>query len=81
MKALVLASGLLAVLAGAAHAGCKDALRELDSSLGATEIAPETKSQLQDMRKQADALCAAGNDEEASDVIAEALSMLSGQAQ
>jgi uncharacterized protein YjeT (DUF2065 family) len=80
MKSLILASGLLIILAGQAHAGCPEALKDLAGALNAAEIPPEPKAQLQDMQQQADKLCSAGHEEEAADVIAEAFALLAAEA-
>lgn len=80
MKSFVLASGLLIILTGQAHAGCSEMLLNLASAVTAAEIAPEPKAQLQDMQQQADKLCSAGHDAEAADVIAEAFALLAAEA-
>lgn len=80
MKSTILASGLLALLAGQAFADCPTTIRELDGALNAAEIAPDVKAQLQDMRQQAEKLCSSGNDDEAADVIAEAQALLAAEA-
>ncbi len=80
MKSTILASGLLAILAGQATAGCPEALRDFDSALTAATVAPDVKDQLQDMRQQVEKLCSSGNDEEAADVLAEAQALLSAEA-
>jgi len=77
MKAAFVALALLAATAGSALAGpCDDGLRKLDAALQSTEIAPELKLQVEDMRMQAQQLCDAGNDEEGADVLTEAVALL-----
>jgi hypothetical protein len=55
---------------------CTEDLAAIDQALGTTDIDPEQKAQAEDMRKQAQDLCAAGNEEEAMDVIAETKALL-----
>ena len=81
MKALLIALSLAAATSAPAFAGCAQSLQELDAAMTAAVIAPDSKAQLQDMRSQAEKLCSAGNDKEASDVIAEAEALLAAQAQ
>ncbi|MCA3555032.1 hypothetical protein [Aestuariivirga sp.] len=77
MKSALPALGLLAALASPVLAGPCDAdLGALKSALAASQAQPDVKSQLQDMVAQAEKLCAAGNEEEAADVISDATSML-----
>lgn len=80
MKSALLALGLLAALAAPALAGpCDTDLPALKSQLAKTEVQPDIKAQIQDMVAQAENFCAAGNEQEAADVIADATSMLSSQ--
>ncbi len=81
MKAALAAIGLLAFASIPAMAGsCAEELKALDSAIAAqAQIEPDVKAQVQDMRAQAEKLCAAGNEEEAADVISEATSMLTAQ--
>lgn len=77
MKAALTALATLMILAGTAEAGtCDEAIRKIDAALQSAEIAPDVKAQAQDMRNQAQQLCAAGNEEEGQDVLAEAASLL-----
>lgn len=80
MKSAVLALGLFLLLPAAALAGsCAEDVKALDAALATAQLEPDVKAQLQDMRNQADKLCAAGNEEEAADVLSEAASILEGQ--
>jgi hypothetical protein len=80
MKAFLFAFGLLAVSASSGWAqSCADNLKAFDAALAAAALEPDAKAQLQDMRAQAADLCAAGNDEEANDVLSEANAMLGNQ--
>ncbi|WP_374331241.1 hypothetical protein [Aestuariivirga sp.] len=80
MKSALLALGLLAALTAPAIAGaCDTDLPALKDQLAKTEIQPDIKAQIQDMVAQAEKFCAAGNEQEAADVIADATSMLSSQ--
>ena len=77
MKAIALALATLLALAAPAAAGsCDEGLRKLDAALQSTDIEPDVKAQAQDMRNQAAQLCAAGNEAEGADVLAEAASLL-----
>jgi hypothetical protein len=80
MRHLLLAFALLAGVATPAFAdSCADNLKAFDVALAATALDPDAKAQLQDMRAQAADLCAAGNEEEANDVLSEANAMLGDQ--
>lgn len=77
MKTAALSLFLLATVSGAALAdSCEDNLRKLDAALQSEAVAPDVKAQAQDMRQQAEQLCAAGNEEEGTDVLAEAAALL-----
>lgn len=77
MKFALLALGLLAALAAPALAGpCDSDLQALKSQLAQSSAQTDVKAQVQDMVAQAEKLCAAGNEEEAADVISDATSML-----
>ena len=77
MKSALLALGLLAALSAPALAGPCDAdLQALKSQLAESSAQTDVKAQVQDMVAQAEKLCAAGNAEEAADVISDATSML-----
>jgi hypothetical protein len=80
MKSALLALALLATAAAPALAGpCDTDLPALKSLLETAEAQPDVKAQVQDMIVQAEKFCAAGNEQEASDVIADASSMLTAQ--
>lgn len=82
MKAAATALMMLAALSAPAFAGpCDQDLKALDEALAKETVQPDVKAQVADMRGQAEKLCAAGNEEEAADVISEATSMLAGTAQ
>ena len=77
MKSALLALGLLAALSAPAMAGpCDSDLATLKTALASSQAQPDVKTQIQDMVAQAEKLCAAGNEEEAADVISDATSML-----
>ena len=77
MKPALLALAILAALGAPALAGPCDAdLAALKQTLAASQAQPDIKTQVQDMVAQAEKLCAAGNEEEAADVISDATSML-----
>lgn len=79
MKPVILALGLMPILAGQSLADCTQSLAELDGIVRAAGLAPDVKAQLHDMRQQAEQLCAAGNEDESADVIAEALALLAAE--
>ncbi len=67
----------LALSAAVVHAGpCDKDLADLSAALTSTQLDGEKLAQINDMRKQAQALCEAGNDEEGLDVLAEAKAMI-----
>lgn len=72
--ALLCASSLPA-LAGP----CDEELPALSAAAAKEGLAPDIAAQVKDMLAQADKLCQAGNEEEASDVLSEASSILEGQ--
>lgn len=77
MKSTLLAIALVAGLSTPVLAGpCDGDLAALKSALAASQTQPDVKTQVQDMVAQAEKLCAAGNAEEAADVISDATSML-----
>jgi hypothetical protein len=71
---------LLAVLtigAVPATAGqCENDIAKIEAALTNMELSPDERAQIEDMKKQAQELCAAGNEEEGLDVTAEAKAML-----
>ena len=80
MKSALLAVALLAAAALPAVAGpCDTDLPALKAQIDKAEIQPDVKAQVQDMVAQAEKFCAAGNEQEAGDVIADASSMLTTQ--
>ena len=80
MKSALLALGLLAALSAPAFAGpCDTELPALKAAFAAAAVQPDIKTQVEDMLAQAEQFCAAGNDQQAADVIADASSMLSSQ--
>jgi hypothetical protein len=77
MKPVLLALALLASTAIPAFAGqCEDDVRKIEAALASKEISSDERAQLEDMKKQAAQLCAAGNTQESLDVSAEAKAML-----
>ena len=77
MKSALFAVALLAATTLPALAGPCDAdLPALKAQLAAATVQPDVKTQVQDMLAQAEKLCAAGNEEEAADVLSDASSML-----
>ena len=77
MTRTALAFALLAFTALPAMAAPCDAdLKKIDKALTSADIPPDQKAQAKDMRNQAQKLCSAGNQEEASYVLSEVKAML-----
>jgi hypothetical protein len=67
----------LAMLSGAAHAGqCEDDIAKIEKALAAMELSGDERAQLEDMKEQAQQLCAEGHETEGLDVTGEAKAML-----
>jgi hypothetical protein len=78
MRLAFLAFALLAATAVPAFASqCEDEVKKIEAALAAKDISGDERAQLEDMKKQAAQLCAAGNTQESLDVSAEAKAMLS----
>jgi hypothetical protein len=67
---------LAAVIVPAFANSCEDEVRKIEAALAAKDISGDERAQLEDMKKQAQQLCAAGNTQESLDVAAEAKAML-----
>lgn len=77
MRLAVLACTLLAVTAVPAFANqCEDEVKKIEAALASQDISGDERAQLEDMKKQAAQLCAAGNAQESLDVSSEAKAML-----
>jgi hypothetical protein len=77
MKPVLLSLALLTATAIPAFAGqCEDDVKKIEAALASKEISSDERAQLEDMKKQAAQLCAAGNTQESLDVSAEAKAML-----
>lgn len=77
MRLAVLACTLLAVSAVPAFADqCEDEVKKIEAALASQDISGDERAQLEDMKKQAAQLCAAGNTQESLDVSSEAKAML-----
>jgi len=77
MRVALLALAMLASTTLPAFADqCEDDIKKIEAALASKEIASDERAQLEDMKKQAVQLCAAGNRQEGLDVSAEAKSML-----
>lgn len=80
MKSAFIAISLVIAISTPSFASsCGTDLPALKSHLEKDEIQPDVKAQIEDMVTQAEKLCAAGNDKEAGDIIADATSMLTAQ--
>ncbi len=67
---------LIAAAAPAAAGACEEGLRKLETALADLDITPDVKTQVQDMRAQAEQLCDAGNEEEGADILSEVIALL-----
>lgn len=77
MKRLLAAVCGLALLSGAAIAGqCEDDIAKIEAALGQMELPSDERAQLEDMKEQAQQLCAEGHETEGLDVTGEAKAML-----
>lgn len=77
MRLALLAIAVFAATAIPAFANqCEDEVRKVEAALASKEISGDERAQLEDMKQQAAALCAAGNTQESLDVSAEAKAML-----
>jgi F0F1-type ATP synthase membrane subunit b/b' len=67
----------LAALSAPAFADkCADDIQEIEKALASQDLSPDIRAQLEDMKKQAQQLCAAGHKEEGLDVTGEAKALL-----
>jgi hypothetical protein len=77
MRRAVLAIAWLAAAALPAFANeCEDDIKKIEAALASQDISRDERAQLDDMKKQAAQLCAAGNTQESLDISAEAKAML-----
>ncbi|WP_119268335.1 hypothetical protein [Taklimakanibacter deserti] len=77
MRLALLVIALLAATVVPAFANqCEDDVKKIEAALASQELSSEERAQLEDMKKQAAQLCAAGNTQESLDVSAEAKAML-----
>jgi hypothetical protein len=77
MKAAALTLALIIGLAAPAMAGsCDEGLAKIATALQSADLSPDVKAEVTDMRKQAEQLCGEGNEEEGTDVLAEAAALL-----
>ena len=77
MRLALLALALLAALAAPAFADqCEDDIKKIEAALASQDISKDQRAQIEDMKRQAAQLCAAGNTQEGLDVSAEAKAML-----
>ncbi|MGE3872298.1 MAG: hypothetical protein AB7F74_05000 [Parvibaculaceae bacterium] len=77
MRLALLAIALLAAAALPAFANqCEDDVKKIETAMASSQISEDERAQLEDMKKQAAELCAAGNTQESLDVSAEAKAML-----
>jgi hypothetical protein len=55
---------------------CEDDVKKIEAALASKELSGDDRAQLEDMKNQAQQLCAAGNVQEGLDVSSEAKAML-----
>jgi opacity protein-like surface antigen len=79
MKNILLAAALVALIATPALAAddCQKDIEQIDAALEKTDLQPDEKAEVTDMRSQAVQLCGAGNIQEGLDVTAEVKARLS----
>ena len=75
LAALIAACPLSAALADE----CADEIAAIDKALAGDQVPQDSRPQIEDMKKQAADLCAAGNTQEGLDVLSEALAMINEQ--
>jgi hypothetical protein len=71
--------GLLTFLASASPAladKCAEELQKIEKALSSRDLSPDIRAQLEDMKHQAEQLCAAGHRQEGLDVTSEAKALL-----
>jgi hypothetical protein len=77
MRLALLAIAVLAAAAVPAFANQReDDVEKIEAALASAAISSEERAQVEDMKKQAAQLCAAGNTQESLDVSAEAKALL-----
>ena len=77
MKCLFAALCGFALLSGVAYAGqCEDDIAKIENALVSVELSSDQRAQLEDMKEQAQQLCAEGHETEGLDVTGEAKAML-----
>ena len=77
MKKLFASVCGLAMLAAPAFAGqCEDDIAKIEAALASMELSGDERAQLEDMKEQAQQLCAEGHETEGLDVTGEAKAML-----
>ena len=70
---------LLACLAAVSPAladKCDDEIQKIEKALATRELSPDIRAELEDMKRQAQQLCAAGHRQEGLDVTGEAKALL-----
>jgi hypothetical protein len=77
MTRIFAATLVVLICASPAWAGeCEDDLAKIDAALASGDLPDDQRVQIEDMRRQAEQLCAAGNETEGLDITAEAKSLL-----
>jgi hypothetical protein len=80
MKTFLIAAAFATALATPTFANqCKDDIAKIDAALASTDLKPDERAELEDMRNQAVQLCGAGNEQEGLDVTSEAKARLNIQ--
>jgi len=76
LRPAILAFGFLALASPALADRCAEEIAKIEKALSVQDLSPDIRAQLEDMKKQAEQLCAAGNQQEGLDVTSEAKAML-----
>jgi len=77
MKWLTAALCGMVMISAQAHAGqCEDDIAKIEKALASIELSSDERAQLEDMKDQAQQLCAEGHETEGLDVTGEAKAML-----
>jgi hypothetical protein len=69
-------SGLLILSSPAFADKCADDIAQIEKALASQDLSPDVRAELEDMKKQAQQLCAAGHKQEGLDVTGEAKALL-----
>jgi hypothetical protein len=74
--ALLVLSALVISAAPALAQSCAGELAAIEKALASEQLSSDVRAQVEDMKKQAEQLCAAGNEQEGLDVMSEVKQIL-----